>query len=124
MLKIRLKRQGRHKQPHYRIVVADSRVKRDGKTIKELGFYDPFSKQMRLNVADFKKFLEQGARPTDAVEVLARRYKSGFDSMNHPLLTLQPNNKAADYLDGQYPVLLLSRFLGCNDFYLNVKNSF
>ena len=41
MLKIRLKRQGQQKQPHDRIVVADSHVKRDGKRIKELEFYHP-----------------------------------------------------------------------------------
>ena len=41
MIKLRLKRYGRKQKPSYRIVAMDSRVKRDGKAIEELGFYNP-----------------------------------------------------------------------------------
>ena len=45
MIKLRLKRYGRKQQPCYRIVAMDSRVKRDGKAIEELGFYNPLTKK-------------------------------------------------------------------------------
>ena len=46
MIKIRLKKYGRKGQPCYRIVAMDSRVKRDGRSIEELGFYNPFTKEI------------------------------------------------------------------------------
>ena len=44
MVKIRLRRMGAHKNPYYRIVVADSRYPRDGRFIEEIGTYDPMTK--------------------------------------------------------------------------------
>ena len=49
MLKIRLKRQGRKKQAVYRVIVIDSRKRRDGKALEEVGFYNPLTKETRLN---------------------------------------------------------------------------
>ena len=47
-VKIRLKRMGKIRDPRYRIVIADSRVKRDGKTIEEIGIYHPTEQPSRI----------------------------------------------------------------------------
>jgi len=52
MLKIRLKRFGRKAQPCYRIVVTDSRVKRDGKALEEVGFYNHLQMKHILNLTE------------------------------------------------------------------------
>ncbi len=69
MLRIRLKRTGRRGQPHYRIVVIESSKPRDGKTIEEIGYYNP---RLKPSVFDFKKdrveyWLSKGAQPSDTV---------------------------------------------------------
>ena len=51
MVKLRLKRYGRKQQPSYRIVAMDSRSKRDGKAIEELGFYNPITNETRIDIA-------------------------------------------------------------------------
>ena len=68
MIKIRLKRYGRKKLPTYRLVVMDQKTKRDGKDIEELGFYNPRTKETKLNIPKIIKRLEQGAQPTDTVK--------------------------------------------------------
>ena len=67
MIKLRLKRYGRKQQPCYRIVAMDSRVKRDGKAIEELGFYNPLTDETHLKFEQIIKRLKQGAQPTDTV---------------------------------------------------------
>ena len=69
MLKIRLKRIGKKKQPHYRFVVAESSWGRDSKTVEEIGHYDPMTKPstIKLNKDRAKHWIEQGAQPTDTV---------------------------------------------------------
>ena len=71
-LKIRLARGGAKKRPHYRIVVADSRMPRDGRYIERLGTYDPLlakDNQNRVMLKDerIRYWLEKGAKPTDRV---------------------------------------------------------
>lgn len=68
-VKIRLKRMGRKKAPFYRIVVADSKAPRDGKFIEEIGTYDPTKDPSVLNLNEeaAKKWLSNGAQPTDTV---------------------------------------------------------
>nr|QCI07714.1 ribosomal protein S16 [Nitophyllum punctatum] len=70
MLKIRLKRIGRKKQACYRIIAIDSRAKRDGRSIEEMGFYDPLTKQSRINFNNIKKRIEKGAQVTKRVEII------------------------------------------------------
>ncbi len=70
MVKIRLKRLGYKKNPSYRIIVIDSRSKREGAPIEELGFYNPKSKEMKLNVERAKARLAQGAQATETVMYL------------------------------------------------------
>ncbi|MEO2069069.1 MAG: 30S ribosomal protein S16 [Desulfurobacteriaceae bacterium] len=73
MVKIRLKRMGRKKLPIYQIVVADSRARRDGRTIDILGTYNPKSKELQLDVEKVKEWLAKGAQPTDRAASLIKR---------------------------------------------------
>ena len=75
MLKLRLKKYGRKGKPSYRIVATDSRVKRDGKAIEELGFYNPFTKETYLKVNQIKSRIDKGAQPTDTVKDILKKAK-------------------------------------------------
>jgi small subunit ribosomal protein S16 len=82
MIKMRLKRQGRKKSPSYRIVVMDARVKRDGKTIAQLGFYNPITKKTALDFDKITYWWKKGAQPTETVrDIFAKGgiYLSGND---------------------------------------------
>ena len=74
MVKLRLKRMGQKKSPFYRIVVADGRAPRDGRFIEEIGYYDPNQEPsvVKVNEEAAKKWLADGAQPTD---VVARLFK-------------------------------------------------
>lgn len=67
MIKLRLKRYGKKKQASYRIVAMNSRCRRDGQPLEELGFYDPRTDETRLDVPGIVNRLKQGAQPTDTV---------------------------------------------------------
>ena len=66
---IRLTKMGRKKKPFYRVVAADSRAKRDGKVIAEVGTYNPLKNpaEINLNKEEIMKWLSNGAEPTDTV---------------------------------------------------------
>ena len=70
MLKIRLKRLGAKKAPSYRIIVINSTTKREGKPVEELGYYNPKTKEMKLNIASANEWVKKGAQPTDTVKYL------------------------------------------------------
>lgn len=70
MLKIRLKRTGRKHQPFYKIVIMEALSKRDGKSIQEVGYYDPLRKFFHFEKESIQKALNQGAYPTDTVRHL------------------------------------------------------
>jgi small subunit ribosomal protein S16 len=74
-VKIRLKRFGKIRSPHYRIVVADSRTKRDGRAIEEIGKYHPKNDPsvIEVNSDRAQYWLSVGAQPTDAVIALLKR---------------------------------------------------
>ena len=72
MVKIRLKRLGYKKNPSYRIVAIDSRSKREGAPIEELGYYNPKTKEMKLNVEKAKTRLSQGAQASETVMYLIK----------------------------------------------------
>lgn len=74
-VRIRLKRMGRKKRPFYRIVVADSRAPRDGKTLESLGYYNPLldPPEIKINEERLFHWLGQGAQVTDTVRSLMRR---------------------------------------------------
>ncbi|MBM4402134.1 MAG: 30S ribosomal protein S16 [Candidatus Cloacimonetes bacterium] len=75
MIKIRLTRTGKKHQASYRIVVADSRSKRDGRHIEILGYYNPQVKppEMGLDKVRYNYWVGVGAQPTEAVKELASR---------------------------------------------------
>lgn len=70
MLKIRLKRTGRKKKPFYKIVLMENLSKRDGKSILELGYYDPIRKTLNFDKNNLQKYINLGAYPTDTVRHL------------------------------------------------------
>ena len=72
MLKIRLKRLGAKKAPSYRIIVINSTTKREGKPVQELGFYNPKTKEMRLDKATAESWISKGAQPTETVAYLIK----------------------------------------------------
>jgi small subunit ribosomal protein S16 len=74
-VKIRLKRLGKIRSPHYRIVVADARTKRDGRAIEEIGKYHPKNDPsfIEVNSERAQYWLNVGAQPTEAVVALFKR---------------------------------------------------
>ncbi len=80
-VKIRLRRMGKKKQPHYRIVVADSRSPRDGRFVENLGYYNPIPDPARL-VVDLDRvdyWLGQGAILSHTVGNLVSKARVGGD---------------------------------------------
>jgi small subunit ribosomal protein S16 len=77
MLKIRLSRYGARHNPWYRIVVADSKVKRDGKYVEKIGYYNPRMqpKVLEINLEKFKYWVNKGAQPTESVKKLVKKYQ-------------------------------------------------
>jgi small subunit ribosomal protein S16 len=73
-VKIRLKRLGKIRAPHYRIVVADSRTKRDGRAIEEIGLYQPTQEPSLIEVDSERAqyWLSVGAQPTEQVMALLK----------------------------------------------------
>lgn len=67
MIKIRLKKYGRKRQPCYRIVAMDSRVKRDGRPLEELGFFNPITDETHLKFQRIGERLKDGAKPSQTV---------------------------------------------------------
>ncbi len=79
MVKIRLKRFGKKRQPSYRIVVMNSRSSRDGRALDEIGFYHPLQKdrntQIRIDLDKVDSWMGKGAQPTDTVRDLINKEK-------------------------------------------------
>jgi len=75
LVKIRLSRIGAHKKPFYRIIVADSRARRDGPFIEIIGTYDPKKEPSEIKVDSerAKYWIERGAQPTDIVKKLLEK---------------------------------------------------
>lgn len=73
-LKIRLRRMGRKNAPHYRIVVAESSMPRDGRIVTSIGHYNPRTEPITLVVDRDKAlgWIAKGARPTDTVNSLLK----------------------------------------------------
>lgn len=74
-VKIRLTRIGRHKDPFYRIVAADSRYARDGRYIEQIGTYDPALGEEKADINEELaiKWLRNGATPSDSVRAMFAR---------------------------------------------------
>ncbi len=102
-VKIRLKRMGKIRAPHYRIVVVDSRKKRDGKVIEEIGLYHPKEEPSYISVVSDRAqyWLGVGAQPSEAVHKLLRitgewqKFK-GIDGAEGTLKTAEPKRSKVD----------------------------
>lgn len=77
MVKIRLKKTGAKNWISFRIVVADIRKQRDGRTVEELGYYDPRHSDEKVNVERLEYWISQGARMSGTVESIYKRAKDG-----------------------------------------------
>ena len=73
MIKLRLKRFGKKKEASFRIVACNSTSRRDGRPLQELGFYNPRTKETRLDTEALRTRLTQGAQPTDVVRSLLEK---------------------------------------------------
>ena len=74
-VKLRLTRIGRHKDPFYRIVAADSRYARDGRIVEQIGYFDPQKgvESATINEELALKWLNLGAQPSDTVKAILSR---------------------------------------------------
>jgi small subunit ribosomal protein S16 len=74
---------GRKHRPYFRIVAIDSRQPRDGRIIEELGSYDPMIKntdeRVKLNADRCKYWMSVGAKPSENVEILFKKYLAKFE---------------------------------------------
>ncbi len=82
-VRIRMKRLGRKHRSYFRIVAIDSRQPRDGRTIEELGSYDPMVKntdeRVRLKPERIKYWMSVGAKPSENVAVLIEKYMAKIE---------------------------------------------
>ena len=87
MIKLRLKRFGMKKEASFRIVACNSTSRRDGRPLQELGFYNPRTKETRLDTEALRTRLTQGAQPTDVVRTLLE--KGGLlDKIERPSIAI------------------------------------
>lgn len=93
-VKIRLARHGTKKRPYYRVVVADSRMPRDGRYIEEVGRYNPMTDPttIEINLERVDEWIAKGAQPTNAVSHLIDIARSGEPA---PEKKAKPSKKAA-----------------------------
>ena len=75
MLKLRLKKIGRKRQPSYRIIIITNTSRRDGKAIDEVGYYNPITKEISFNSEKIIEWLKNGVQPTDTVKRLLQKAK-------------------------------------------------
>ena len=73
MIKLRLKRFGKKREASFRLVATNSTSRRDGRPLEELGFYNPRTKETRLDAEAIRTRLNQGAQPTDSVRSLLEK---------------------------------------------------
>lgn len=80
MVKIRLARFGTHKKPFYRVIVADSRSRRDGPFIEIIGTYDPMKEpsEIKIDIDKASNWIKNGAQPTSTAKKLLK--KAGLEA--------------------------------------------
>jgi small subunit ribosomal protein S16 len=113
-VKLRLRREGTVKRPHYRVVAADSRSPRDGRFIEILGDYHPMEEPSRITINGERAlhWLRHGAQPSSAVEKLLRitgvweEFKPGdaparVRDANKPKLSKKAKAKAAEAAEAE-----------------------
>ncbi|MAE94869.1 MAG: 30S ribosomal protein S16 [Deltaproteobacteria bacterium] len=88
MVKIRMKRGGAKKRPHYRVIAIDHREKRDGRALEYLGTYDPISEppEIKLDAEKIQAWVDKGAQLAPSVKALLKRArKLGQDTPPAPV---------------------------------------
>ena len=73
MIKLRLKRFGKKREASFRLVACNSTSRRDGRPLQELGYYNPRTKETRLDTEAIRERLGNGAQPTSVVRTLLQR---------------------------------------------------
>ena len=73
MLKLRLKRAGKKRSPSYRLVIMEHTTRRDGRSIEEVGYYNPITKQSKFDIEKIQRWLSVGAKPTETVTNLLKK---------------------------------------------------
>jgi small subunit ribosomal protein S16 len=73
MLKLRLTRIGRKKQPVYRLVVIEHSTRRDGRPVDFVGYYNPLTKESSFKIEKIQKWLSYGVQPSETVATLLRK---------------------------------------------------
>jgi small subunit ribosomal protein S16 len=73
MIRLRLKRFGKKKQSSFRIVAVNSTSRRNGEPLEELGFYNPRTKESKINAEEIRERLKTGAQPTETVTNLLKK---------------------------------------------------
>jgi small subunit ribosomal protein S16 len=73
MLKLRLTRMGRKKQPVYRLVIIEHSTRRDGRPIEQVGYYNPLTKESNFQVEKIQKWLNVGVKPSETVYHLLKK---------------------------------------------------
>jgi small subunit ribosomal protein S16 len=79
MVTIRLTRRGGKKEPFYHVVVTDSRKRQGGRTLEQIGLFNPVARgkelRLRLDIPRVEHWLKVGARPSDRVAALVAEYR-------------------------------------------------
>jgi small subunit ribosomal protein S16 len=103
MVKIRLSRVGKRKQPSYRVVVADIRSARDGSFIEIIGHYNPRTEPATIviDAEKAKQWLSRGAQPTERVSILLG--KAGITEMPKINFSKKPPKKKSEEQPSQEP---------------------
>jgi len=97
MVSIRLSRGGAKKRPFYQIVVADGRLKRDGRYLERIGFFNPVATggeaRLRLDRARAEHWIGRGAQPSDRVAALLKEAACETEAVVVPPLTEPTGNE-------------------------------
>ena len=75
MLKLRLTRTGRKKQPAYRLVIMEHSTRREGRPVEFVGYYNPLTKESEFKAEKIQKWLKVGVQPSETVSNLLKKAK-------------------------------------------------
>ena len=101
-VKLRFRRMGSTNRPFFRLVAIDSRMRRDGRSVAELGFYDPLKKPavVQLQEEPILEWLRRGAEPSDTVRELLREHGvlQKFELMQGGVTAVDATQRVAERL--------------------------
>ncbi len=105
-VKIRLKKAGRKKDPHYKVVAVDSRKKRDGRVLDYLGHYHPQDRfpNLVVDMERYEHFIKTGAQVTDTVRTLINKLKRNYVEPEEGKPKKPAPDKVKDTSDAETPV--------------------